>query len=565
MRYRKTPRVVMAMAYLSALCMAALHMYLSPEEGRAQLSTGIESSTQSPPLHPLALVTPLPHNDLSKLKALARTAIEKSPIQSKTVVGIHHALLNPSVVQQVLTSGPDSPAPKIIIELPNKQSAVILTDRLEPARDSVMWGGHVEGAPGSRVLFIVNAKTNAIRGSIEKGRFIYEIRPAPSDINILEILAIDPSGFPPEHGSLKRQDANLSSPLSKLEDRRSWPLGEFLKLNFSKLKIPDFLKWNFVTSKDSTSLEDSTPVIDVMILYTQAAADQDPNGMGAMACLAVEDLKESFTNSGIQATARLVYHGIAHDFTEAASREINDNLDALRMAGTTPSNNMSLLREQYKADVVSLWVSDATGEDCGMSPTLVATQIPEDKLAFSVVVRRCATSNRSFVHEIGHILQANHDRYQEEAGLKSDLNYGYVKADKGWMTVMSYHRRDCPLQDSLDINGDPIVENGVRQQRPACNRRLHWSNPAVHDPETGDPMGRPEGTSLPPENTSPSDYCNNNEQEPPIDCDGPADNASILKNTVIPVAAFRTGNTQGDVCGLDEVPPQIPTGLNIIN
>ena len=395
MRCQETARVVIAAVYLSTLCTVALYTSLSPEEGRAEPPTGIERSGTLVPLRPPVLVKPLPPEQLSKLNANARKAVQKSPIQSKTVVGIHHAELDPSVVQQVLQSKPANSAPKVIIELPNNQSAVIVTDSLEPAKGNVMWKGHVEGTPGSRVRFIVDAKTNTISGSIEKGRFIYEIRPAPSNTNVLEILAIDPSGFPPEHRSFRTPEASVSSPLRMLvNDRGSRPL--------------KFLTNGGGTPSTPTA---TTPVIDVMILYTKAAADQDPNGIGPMACLAVEDLKEAFINSGIQATARLVHHGIADNFTEASSGNINDNLESLWDAGTTSSNDIYKLRETHGADVVSLWLSDANGSDCGMSPGLDVNQIPYANSAFSVVVRRCTISNRSFVHEVGHILQANHDRY----------------------------------------------------------------------------------------------------------------------------------------------------------
>lgn len=523
MRYRETVRVLMAMVSLSAYCIVALHTSLSPEEARAEPLTGIEPSKPFPPLQPSVLAKPLPAEELSTLNTIARKAIQKSPIQSKTVVGIHHARLDPSVVKQVLKSSPANSAPKVNIELPNKQSAVIVTDSLEPAQKSVMWKGHVEGAPGSRVRFIVNANMEAIIGSIEKGRFIYELRPAPSNTNVLEILAIDPSGFPPEHGSLRPPPASLSAPLRMLDDQGSRPL-------------------KFLTAGTGSSTP--VPVIDVMILYTQAAADLDRNGIGAMACLAVEDLKEALTNSGIQATARLVHHGIADSFTETS-----DNLNDLRDAGNTDGNDIFKLRDDHKADVVSLWVSEANGSNCGMSPGLDANLIPRANLAFSVVVRRCALGNRSFVHEVGHILQANHDRYTEEAGNKPDSNYGYVKADKDWMTVMSYHRPDCPLKDIVDING-------ITQQRHACTRRLYWSNPTVLDPVTGDFMGRPEGFSIPP------NACTDNQQQPPINCDGPADNARVLNNTVATVAGFLTGGTLGNVsCGTDGSPPATPKGL----
>lgn len=517
MRCQETARIAIAAGYLTTLCTAALYTSLSPEEGRAEPPTGIERSRALPPLQPSVLVKPLPPEELSKFNTIARKAIQKSPIQSKTVIGIHHALLDRSVVQQVLKSSPANSAPKVIIELPNNQSAVIITDSLKPAQDSVLWNGHVEGAPGSRVRFIVNPETNLINGSIEKGRFIYEIRPAPSNTNLLEILAIDPSGFPPEHRSLRAPEASVSSPLRMLvNDRGSGPL-------------------EFLTADGGTR---RTPVIDVMILYTKAAANQDPNGIGAMACLVVEDLKEAFTNSGIQATARLVHRGIAGSFQEASDGSIDSNLESLRVAGNTIGNEIHDLREAHAADVVSLLVSDAHGSDCGLSPGLGT---PFANAAFSVVVRRCALSDRSFVHEVGHILMANHDRYQEEAGNKTDFNYGYVKADKGWMTVMSYHRRDCPLEDILDINGDPVFVNGIKQQRHVCNRRLHWSNPMVSDPVTGDRMGQPKNLPIPP------NACMDNTQPFPNNCDGPADNASILNGTVIPVAAFRTGGSLGNV------------------
>lgn len=541
LRSRETVRVMLATVYLSTFSTVVLHTYLSTETAWAQPTTGIESPTLLSPLQPLALAKWLSEEDLNRLNTIALEAIQKSPIQSKTVAGIHHARLDPLVVQQVLKSNPANSAPNVFIELPNRRSAVIATDSLQPAQDSVMWKGHVEGVPGSRVRFIVNPTTNAIYGSVEKGRFIYEIRPSPNDTSVIEILAIDPSGFPPEHGALIQKAAGMSSMLRMLEDRVSGPL--------------------------ELTAGGGPPVIDVMILYTEVARDQDPNGIAAMACQAVEDLKESFTNSRIHATARLVHHGTV-DFTEDANRSINENLNTLRDNGNTAGNDIFEFRKDHAADVVSLWVSDASGTDCGMSPGLDVNRTPRENLAFSVVVRKCAQSNRSFVHEIGHVLQANHDRYVEQARNKPDYNYGYVKADGGWMTVMSYHRPDCPLEDILDKSGDPVIENGIKKQRHACNRLLHWSNPSVTDPVWGDPMGRPQGFPIPANactDDGQTQWDKFQQQNPVINCDGPADNARVLNSTVTTVANFRTGGSLGNVScvsnNMPNPPPAAPTNL----
>lgn len=542
LRSRETARVVLATVYLSTFSTAVPHTYLSTETAWAQPTTGIESPTPLPPLQLPALANSLQAGELNRLRIIALEAIQKSPIQSNTVVGIHHVRLNPFVVQQVLKSNPANSAPKVFIELPNMElpnmrSAVIVTDSLQPAQDSVMWKGHIDGVPGSRVRFIVNPTTSAIYGSVEMGRFIYEIRPSPSDTSVMEILAIDPSGFPPEHGALIRQAAGMSSVLRMLDDRMKGPL--------------------------ELTAGGGPPVIDVMILYTKAARDQDPNGIAAMACQAVEDLKDAFANSGIQATARLVHHGVVGSFVEP-SKDIETNLDSLLYAGTSNGNEIYNLRNTHAADVVSLWVSDADGQYCGLSPSLGNT--PLNNAAFSVVVRRCARDNKSFIHEVGHILLADHDRFYAQAGDNpttpnpTKANYGYVKADKDWMTVMSYDRADCPVKTVMMVTGAVL-------QKPSCNRRLSWSNPLKLDEISGDHMGQP--------STATRVDCNDRYQAPPIDCQGPADNATVLNNWVGMVAAFRPleggpvgtlGNTScvnTPVPTPDTAPPLAPQGLKL--
>jgi peptidyl-Asp metalloendopeptidase len=77
--------------------------------------------------------------------------------------------------------------------------------------------------------------------------------------------------------------------------------------------------------------------------------------------------------------------------------------------------------------------------------------------AFSVSNYKCATGYYSFGHEIGHNLNANHDRGTLNACGSPGYNYGYNNPKAAFRSIMAY---DCKIGqcDNMPKNGCPRVQ-----------------------------------------------------------------------------------------------------------
>ena len=177
------------------------------------------------------------------------------------------------------------------------------------------------------------------------------------------------------------------------------------------------------------------------------------------------------------------------------------------------------IRDRVRADAVIL-IRQGGG---GTASTMLSESTNHASSAFGVSNMNAGT----FVHELGHIMGLQHDRYVEcdsdDCGLRvSAYAYGYVNQrafDAGvpnstrWLTIMAY-RDQCIARSFYN-----------------CERVLYFSNPANCYPnacppdDDGDPMGVAL-TSSNMDSTAP---------------DGPANAARVLNMTRDTVADFRKG------------------------
>jgi hypothetical protein len=497
----------------------------------------------SPSIEQYQLVRPLTDIEFALIDTAAREAILKSPLRSSTVVGIHHVALDTKTVSAIINSPPSFTVPKLSFTVSTgKPPITVVTSSLKRDKsDSVTWVGTVEGDPNSSVLFIVNKQTNALFGEIRTGGIVYEVKPSSNAPNAITIFAVDPSRFPNEHGSSDITRHNDSAPLA-------FPGQQPTEAVLTKSTVID----GNISAARAIQVG-LPPVIDLMILYTDQAIALDAVNIAGEVCLAKERLQEHFDNSGVPATARLVHHGrvaFAEDPNGILENSLKDP-GSLPQRGNTAGDPIFELRKLHAADIVSLWVSKGK-DSCGQSVTALYPPSPNlENMAFSVIVRECANSNDSFVHEAGHILGADHDRFTIKHNANTNANHGYIKPDKNWKTVMAYDNDDCPLVTSMDLTGKTTTKH-------SCERLRYWSNLQKWN---GDDMGKPVGTSL-----NPMGDCTT-----PSPCEGPADNADILKSSVAVVSGFRPlpggpagvlGNTSC-VAGVDSGPPLPPQNLSV--
>ena len=195
--------------------------------------------------------------------------------------------------------------------------------------------------------------------------------------------------------------------------------------------------------------------IKVLVLYTSAAANSVSNIYNT--ALLAEDLSnQSFANSGIYCKIEIVYIGKT-DYIESSS----SNTDVKRFKRTDDGylDEVHALRVKYSADVCVLLAN--LSDNCGEAFTIKADY---DEAFCVVKALYCATTNYSFIHEIGHLIGCRHNPENDGNSSPYEYGHGYIYPDGGWRTIMAY---------STYCNG--------------CIRKQYWSNPYIT--YNGVPMG----------------------------------------------------------------------------
>ena len=205
------------------------------------------------------------------------------------------------------------------------------------------------------------------------------------------------------------------------------------------------------------ALEAKPVTIDVMILYTPNAAKHYIRDPADLLALVIEEVNETYRNSGIGNVKLRLVHSQVVDY-DGTKEDQFTHLYTM-VDGLGPFKNVRKLRDEKKADIVGLIIDNPKG--CGLS-TRVRPDFDE---AFFVVHHACAATTMSIGHEIGHILGARHDRFIDESNVPVAYGHGYVNGSK-WRDVMSY-KEGCG----------------------GCARIPFWSNPRVL--YKGEPTGTP--------------------------------------------------------------------------
>ena len=250
-------------------------------------------------------------------------------------------------------------------------------------------------------------------------------------------------------------------------------------------------------------------VIDVAVFYTTAAknAEGGTTQIKAVIDMYVEAANMAYDDGAVDQRLNLAYAGEV-DYTETS--DYSADLDRLRVKNDGYMDEVHAIREQVWADVVMLVQSNALGGGIAYVMDSVATTFKDH--AFGVVGR----IDIHFVHEVGHIMGVNHDRYTcAVSGCDGSSRYahGYVNqkafvsgaADSArWHTIMS--------------GNSQCAANGFN-----CDHIPRFSNP--NQTYKGDPLG----VAL----------TDSNKDSGAVD--GPADAVRRLNATRRTVAEFRQG------------------------
>ena len=302
---------------------------------------------------------------------------------------------------------------------------------------SVTWSGRVKET-GERAVLMLWANT-MLTGYVAYQGTIFTLENAGGGVHASSEL--DRGKLPPDH-------------VPSAAHRDSAPAADAPKL---PAKAPPEPAVEPFPDDVRRALEAKPVTIDVMILYTPNAAKHYIRDPADLLALVIEEVNETYRNSGIGNVKLRVVHSQVVDY-DGTKEDQFTHLYTM-VDGLGPFKNVRKLRDEKKADIVGLIIDNPKG--CGLSTRVR----PDSDEAFFVVHHACAATTMSIGHEIGHILGARHDRFIDESNVPVAYGHGYVNGSK-WRDVMSY-KEGCG----------------------GCARIPFWSNPRVL--YKGEPTGTP--------------------------------------------------------------------------
>lgn len=200
---------------------------------------------------------------------------------------------------------------------------------------------------------------------------------------------------------------------------------------------------------------DDGATVDLMVYYTPAArigAGGTPQIEGLID-LAVATTNTAFAASLITPRIRVIRKAMI-DYTEAGPAGNLLDLERLTLTDDGYLDSVHAERDQYGADLISLWVQELSAGGMGFSLFALG---PEDDGRYGFTV--CRQDNGPFetlAHELGHNFGCQHDRQTNASGGFFNYSYGYREPGAAWKTIMAYP----PGMTILNFSNPDVVYTG---------------------------------------------------------------------------------------------------------
>ncbi|HKZ96666.1 MAG TPA: M12 family metallo-peptidase [Hyphomicrobiaceae bacterium] len=305
--------------------------------------------------------------------AAIQRIISSAATRSLSIVRVDGALLRGATANQSIEINIDS---AVTLNATSKESRSLTEGRF-------VWKGEISGdaLPNGSATIVMNGDNATGTIQTPDGR-LYRLQPIGDGRNAL--IEVDRSKVPPDHEPgappMPRQKSQIETA----------PGGRAAEV-----------------------APETPPVIDLVVAYTTNAMNAHGDIL-SLIDLAIAETNESFANSGISASVRLV-HTAEYSYSEAG-KSFATMVGDFGGRDDGQMDSIHALRDQHGGDVAVLLIDNNAA--CGRAYDIGA----DAETAFVVVHwENCATGYYSFGHEIGHLAGARHDVARDDSTIMAAL------------------------------------------------------------------------------------------------------------------------------------------------
>lgn len=272
-----------------------------------------------------------------------------------------------------------------------------------------LWTGEVLGAESSSA-FVSRSGADQLQAVLQVGSTVYEITGVQEELHVIRITQqqdLRPEGPP-------RRPPRDDQPPPTAAD-----------------------------TPDGVVCDTPASTVDVLVAASQDALREigGRDQLTQWARMAIDVTNAVLDASGVEHRVALIGQLVV-DYPSTLDMDLD--LDRLAHRSDGFLDDVLRTRDDIGADVVSLWVSQAYDDYCGLG--YVLSGLPRDgEWALHVVGVDCVFSTYSFAHELGHNLGSEHDRANADAVPAREDSYGYQVPGR-FRTVMAYEcdQMECP-------------------------------------------------------------------------------------------------------------------------